>query len=103
MQHVRFFPQLEKSRRKISNARGTRKRLLDLVQMQVEGVLAAIRTATQRGGPLKNDAARTMRPDRIMKAVPKASHTEREGFWHGSTEMSRHIAKPDHTGRTLGA
>jgi hypothetical protein len=37
-----------------------------------------------------------------MKAVPKASHTGREGFWHGSTEMSRHIAKPDHTGRTLG-
>ena len=70
--------------------------------MQVEGVLAAIRTATQRGGPLKNDAARTMRPDRIMKAVPKASHTGREGFWHGSTEMSRRIAKPDHTGRTLG-
>jgi hypothetical protein len=32
----------------------------------------------------------------------KASHTGREGFWHGSTEMSRHIAKPDHTGRTLG-
>src|SRR6516162_3121954 len=27
MQHVRFFPKLEKSRRKISNARGTRKRL----------------------------------------------------------------------------
>jgi len=26
----------------------------------------------------------------------------REGFWHGSTEMSRRIAKPDHTGRTLG-
>ena len=37
-----------------------------------------------------------------MKAVPKASHTGREGVWHGSTEMSRHIAKPDHTGRTLG-
>ena len=52
---------------------------------------------------MKNDAARTMRPDRIMKAVPMASHTGREGFWHGSTEMSRHIAKPDHTGRTLGA
>jgi hypothetical protein len=37
-----------------------------------------------------------------MKAVPKASHTGTGGFWHGSTEMSRHIAKPDHTGRTLG-
>jgi len=37
-----------------------------------------------------------------MKAVPKASHTGRKGFWHGSTEMSRHIAKPDRTGRTLG-
>src|SRR5262252_10739124 len=37
-----------------------------------------------------------------MKAVPKASHTEQEGFWHGSTEMSRRIAKPDHTGSTLG-
>ena len=37
-----------------------------------------------------------------MKAVPKASHTEQEGFWHGSTEMSRHIAKPEHRGRTLG-
>src|SRR5262249_54696607 len=37
-----------------------------------------------------------------MKAVQKASYTQTEGFWHGSTEMSRHIAKPDHTGRTLG-
>src|SRR5262245_42482665 len=37
-----------------------------------------------------------------MKAEPTASHTGREGFWHGSAEMSRNIAKPDHTGRTLG-
>jgi hypothetical protein len=37
---------------------------------------AAIRAATQRGGSLKSDAARTVRPDRIMKAVPKASHTD---------------------------
>jgi hypothetical protein len=34
-----------------------------------------------------------------MKAVPKASHTGREGFWHGSTEMSRQDTSPSPTMR----
>jgi hypothetical protein len=32
-----------------------------------------------------------------MKALPKASHTGREGFWHGSTEMSRQDTSPSPT------
>jgi hypothetical protein len=61
-----------------------------------------MRGATQRGGPLKSDAARTVTPGPHHESRAKGFPHRREGFWHGSTEMSRHIAKPDHTGRTLG-
>src|SRR5262245_58280510 len=36
-----------------------------------------------------------------MKAVPKASHTGREGFWHGSTEVETHRQARPH-GTHLG-
>jgi hypothetical protein len=61
-----------------------------------------MRGATQRGGPLKSDAARTVTPGPHHESRAKGFPHRTEGFWHGSTEMSRHIAKPDHTGRTLG-
>jgi hypothetical protein len=61
-----------------------------------------MRGATQRGGPLKSDAARTVTPGPHHESHAKGFPHRTEGFWHGSTEMSRHIAKPDHTGRTLG-
>ena len=43
----------------------------------------------------------TTGPHHESRAKASQFHTH-GSVWHGSTEMSRHIAKPDHTGRTLG-